>query len=111
MLLPRKGSFVFWSHRVLKWLVPFDLIIVFVISAILASSSGLMLLLLVVQILIYLAFVLYYFYVVKKDKKPHGGISKIISLAFYFMSINLALFIGWIKYISGKQKATWETQR
>jgi len=48
---------------------------------------------------------------VKKDKKPHGGISKIISLAFYFMSINLALFIGWIKYISGKQKATWETQR
>jgi len=111
MLLPRKGSFVFWSHRVIKWLVPFNLIIALIICATLASSSRLMLILIILQIIFYLILVFYYFFVVKKNKKPHGVIGKIISLAFYFMSINLALFLGWIRYIGGEQKATWETQR
>ncbi len=111
MLLPRKGSFVYWSHRVLKWLVPFNMIIAFAISAILMLTSKMMTLLFVLQALAYLLMILYYVFVAKQNRKPRGTVGKLTSLAFYFVSINLALFLGWLKYISGRQTAVWETQR
>ena len=39
MLFPRKGSFVYWSHRIIKWLVPINLIFLIIVSFALSFCS------------------------------------------------------------------------
>ena len=111
MLLPRKGSFVHISHRVIKWLVPLNLIIAFVTNAILAGDSLQMAILFMCQVLGYITLVCYYFAVVKTGRYPNTKMAKLVSMLLYFMSTNLALFLGFIRLITKQQKATWETQR
>ncbi|MDE2010530.1 MAG: glycosyltransferase family 2 protein, partial [Candidatus Omnitrophica bacterium] len=37
---------------------------------------------------------------------------KIFNLCYYFVSMNLALFLGFLRFVSGTQKVTWDrTQR
>ncbi|MHB1153404.1 MAG: glycosyltransferase family 2 protein [Eubacteriales bacterium] len=110
MLLPRKGSFVHISHRVIKWLVPFSLIVAFTTNAVLTVQSHIMIVMFVFQIIGYMFLILFYVFS-KKNKYINSKIGKIISMVFYFMLVNLALFLGWIRLIRRQQKATWETQR
>ncbi len=111
MLFPRKGSFVHVSHRVIRWIVPFLLMIAFMSNTLLVAQSWFMLALFVCQVLAYLILVGYYFAVVRRGGKLNGAVGKLISIIFYFMSVNLALFLGWIRLIRKQQKATWETLR
>jgi len=103
MLFPGRGSFVFCSHRVMKWLVPFNLIAIFITDAVLSFDSLLMLVLFIMQVLFYIAVISYRFFIVKKNRKPIAIVIPIISLAYYFLTVNVALLIGWAKYISRKR--------
>lgn len=96
LLFPRHGSFVFWSHRVMKWLVPFNLLILLIGCGILSNNLW-ALLLLVLQIAFYVYIVFYYFLFVKKGNEISGLIGKLSGFASYFMILNVAWFLGIFK--------------
>lgn len=96
MLLPRKGSFTYVSHRVMKWLVPLSIAVVFVVNGILAFFSFFMLVLFFLQLVTYITLLVYCF-LNRNTHKKRGCITKIISVLLYFLSINAALVIGFFK--------------
>lgn len=102
LLLPVYGSFVFVSHRVLKWLVPFNMISILVITAILSYTSAFMFLLLLAQVLGYAIVTVYYFLSKTSESVPKGKIGKILSIFLYFLSLNLSLFVGFINLFRRK---------
>ena len=111
MLFPRKGSFVHVSHRVIRWLVPFFLIAAFIFNAVLVEQSVFMAVLFICQMLGYLIILVYYFGVKKCERGKKGILNNLLNIVFYFFSVNLALLLGFIRFIRKQQKATWETQR
>jgi cellulose synthase/poly-beta-1,6-N-acetylglucosamine synthase-like glycosyltransferase len=102
-LNPLKGflAFSFFSHRVLRWLVPLFLSMAFGCSVALirgpefAAFSA-------IQFAFYLMAVLGYWL------KRRGKRARLLSLAFYFCSMNAALVAGFFAYLSGRQKLTWK---
>ncbi len=110
MLFPRKGSFYYVSHRVVKWLVPFLLIAAFFSNLALSLVSPAMLALFCLQVIGYA--VLFLFWLMSgRGWHLAGLIGKLLQMACYFMTVNIALLVGFFKYIGGKQDAAWETQR
>lgn len=93
----KKGSFVFWSHRVMKWLVPFNMIILLAGCGILAFSYKWTLILLLLQILGYLYLSIYYITFTLKGKSLSGAIGKLSDFGSYFLVLNVAWFLGFIK--------------
>ncbi len=108
LLFPRYGSFVHLSHRVCKWIVPFLMIVAFITNALLVSNK-VMAVLMTLQIALYLLMVVHY--LLAKKNIQFGVISKMVSIIFYFISVNISLLFGFFRLVSGKQKAVWETQR
>jgi len=105
MLFPRKGHFTYFSHRVLKWLVPFCIITAFISNVFLLSYGLFPLITFSFQVLTYLSIVFYYVFAKKRHHKS------ILSIIAYFFAINLSLFLGLVRLIRKQQKATWDTQR
>ena len=98
LLIPgRKGSFVFWSHRVMKWLVPFNMIILLGGCGILALYHLWALALFVCQILFYLYVIGYYTFFTSRGKELSGLIGKLSGFACYFVTLNIAWFLGLFK--------------
>ena len=97
LLLPRKGSFVFWSHRVMKWLVPFNMIFLLLGCGILAIYYRWAFVLLILQLFGYLYLTFYYISFTQKGKALSGPIGKLSDFASYFMVLNVAWFCGLFK--------------
>lgn len=100
LLLPRKGSFVFWSHRVMKWLVPFNMLIFFIGSAILSVNHVWAFVLLVIQALLYFYLSVYCMKYIFKEREMPGLIGKISNFASYFVLLNVAWLLGFFKSFS-----------
>lgn len=95
-------SFCFFSHRVLRWLVPGFLFLAFLCSVLLAGRPAFVALL-VAQCTFYGMAVLGYW--CKQRKRT----ARIFSVPLHFCSMNLALFLGMLRYLSGKQTAVWNS--
>jgi len=93
------------SHKILRWLIGFFLIFVF-LANIFLFPRFLYSILLFLQIIFYLLAILGYFWDKKRKK-----LNKIINLAYYFCVVNLAALFGVINAILNKQKPTWEKVR
>jgi cellulose synthase/poly-beta-1,6-N-acetylglucosamine synthase-like glycosyltransferase len=105
LLHPRHGwtAFTFWSHKVLRWACPFLLIAALASNVALAVVGGpLYLGLLAGQILFYaLAFL--------GGRLPAGSkVCKVVRLTTMFSSMNAALFVGFVRWVRGSQRAAWE---
>lgn len=96
-LLPRKGSFVFISHRVMKWLVPFNLLFILGCCLCLSEGSGLFSCLSWIQLIGYIYIIMYHLLFVRNNKSVGGIIGKLSDFACYFMTLNLAWFLGLFK--------------
>lgn len=94
-------SFIYLSHRILRWMVPFLLIIIFILNIFLFKDIIYMILF-VLQTLFYLLAIIG-LGINKKIK-----LSFFIYIPFYFCNLNLALFIGFLKAITNSQRTTWE---
>ena len=101
LLLPRKGSFTYVSHRVMKWFVWVNMVVTLLVSSVLACSSNLMLVLFLFQILLYVQSIVYWILVVKNNNVVKGSVGQFAAIVFYFLSINISYFLGCFK---GKQK-------
>jgi cellulose synthase/poly-beta-1,6-N-acetylglucosamine synthase-like glycosyltransferase len=95
-------SWSFFSHRVLRWCVPILMITAFGSSILLATRLGFALLF-AAQLSFYLMAVLGY-WLKKNNKRPRwlGG-------PLYFCTMNLALLLGLVRYLRGRQTLAWKS--
>lgn len=100
-------SFLYISHRVLRWtLSPVCLITLFISNGILALSisSYIFKSIFVLQILFYLsAFISRYISATSK--------LKFLKIPGYFIFMNFSVFLGFFRYISKKQSSIWEKSK
>jgi len=104
LLLPSAGwiAFSFWSHKIFRWLVPFALIVAFLSALGLAlqdprygaiAAGG-----------AFLAFLAFVGYRLELRNIRRAA----FSLPYYFMSMNLALLLGFVRFLNGGQGLTWQ---
>jgi cellulose synthase/poly-beta-1,6-N-acetylglucosamine synthase-like glycosyltransferase len=101
-LNPLKGmlAFCFFSHRVLRWFAPLLLLTAFGCSALMADHRAFAILL-AAQGAFYLSACAGY--LLKKLRRP----VRFFALPLHFCSMNLAMLLGLLRYLSGEQRLTW----
>ena len=103
LLHPRHGhcAFAFWGHKVFRWLVPFAFGIAFLANCILSNYSlyrGLLICQIVTS-----AFALWAYHA------PSGAPVPRWARPFsYFYLMNYALFCGFLRFVFGTQRVTWD---
>lgn len=96
-------SFQFISHRVLRWtLVPVSLVLIFLLNIVLTGYKPVYDILIFLQIIIFLLALIGYFLENKKIR------FKFIFIPYYVIMMNLAVFVGFKRYYSGKQTVLWK---
>lgn len=101
-------SFQYISHRVLRWsLTPLFLLLIIPLNFFIASAynfehDNLYTILLFFQILFYL-FALIGFFMDKKNIKI-----KLFFIPLYFFIMNYSVYLGFFRYITGRQNVKWE---
>jgi cellulose synthase/poly-beta-1,6-N-acetylglucosamine synthase-like glycosyltransferase len=93
------------SHKVMRYLVPTFLIVIFVASAILARESTFYLLILAGQL------VFYFLALIGWLLERAGKRSRLLALPHYFVLANLASLLAFNKFLRGERYAYWETVR
>ena len=103
-----KLSFLYISHRVFRWvLCPVLLPVIFICNFIVIQFSGdsgytIYHVLFIAQIAFYILAVCGWLFSIKKIK------SNLFYVPFYFVFMNLALYIGFYKFLRNKQTVLWE---
>lgn len=102
-------SFQYISHRVLRWtLAPLGLLIMLVCSAVISASDGffnpssIYVWLFWGQLVFYLSALAGYILEERKIKL------KLLFVPYYFFIMNLALYLGFARYIKKQQSVNWE---
>lgn len=100
-----KLSYLFISHRVLRWtIIPFLLIFIFISNAclVLQTASVIWLLLFFAQCIFYCLGILGQYYEITGNKSP------ITTIPYYFIFMNLSQIKGIFRYFRGGQSGIWE---
>jgi hypothetical protein len=98
-------ALAYWSHKVLRWFTPLLLIAILFSNFFLLTKPAFEYIM-AVQLSFYLSALLGYW----RDRL--GRSPRLLSIPLYFCLMNLALLLGLIRYLSGRQKAVWGvTQR
>lgn len=94
-------AFIFWSHRVFRWGAPFVLPALFVLNAMLLEKEAYRLAF-AAQSGFYASALMGFL------GRRLGRLPFFFHAPFYFCNLNLALFVGFLKAVSGRQKMTWD---
>jgi len=107
LLHPRTGfiSFALWSRKLIRWFVPFCLILMLLSSMVLSYQSGFFLWTLAFQVLFYLCG--FVGFLLERIRLRIG----VFGLPYYFAAMNLALLIGFVRFLMGWKPFTWEVVR
>jgi cellulose synthase/poly-beta-1,6-N-acetylglucosamine synthase-like glycosyltransferase len=102
LLLPTSGAtaFAYWSHKVLRWLAPFALIAALA-SALAAGEESLY----AAAAACGVAFVALAAAGFRQERR--NASSKWLRLPYYFLAMNLALLLGFVKFLTGRQTLIW----
>lgn len=97
-------SFQLFSHKVLRWLIPFFVIILFFANLALLGDRF--------YNMIFILQVFFYLFALLGWIADHFNIKlKLFSLPLYFCVVNLASAVSFIKTIWGEKHIVWETTR
>lgn len=98
-------AFLLFSHKVMRWLVPFFMVTALLSNAVLARTSAFYLTAFAAQVALYAVAVLAY--------GGRGGIHRTLigKIALYFTSSNLAVLVAWLKYGRGVRQELWTPSR
>jgi len=99
--LPRFTRIAFFSHKVLRWMVPFLLIGVLLSNAFLLRELPYRITA-VSQLLFYLWAALGWVLHQQMQKLRFGLVG------YFLLAMNVAFLVGFIRFLSGKTEATWE---
>jgi len=107
LLHPRYGfaSFALWSHKIVRWFVPFLLIALFASNALLSANSGFYGVAFVLQ-LIFLALG-----IIGLMAECFSVNLWFLGLPYYFIAMNAALFVGFGRFLFNRQRPTWDVVR
>ncbi|MBF0331140.1 MAG: glycosyltransferase family 2 protein [Candidatus Omnitrophica bacterium] len=103
MLNPLRGfsAMAFWSHKILRWFAPFFMLAAFIANILLLNIPAFK-----VSFMVQCCF---YGLGILGQILSWAGISvKILNLFYYFISMNLALFLGFINFMTGTHNVKWE---
>ena len=108
MLNPFRSGFYavqLLSHKVMRYLVPFFLVLILAASAVLAPASNFYLVALALQLGCYLA-------AAASWALERAGVhSRLLSLPQYFVLANVAAVVAFYKFLRGERYARWEPIR
>jgi cellulose synthase/poly-beta-1,6-N-acetylglucosamine synthase-like glycosyltransferase len=92
------------SHKILRYLVPVLLILLFLVNVILQVNNQFWIykLILYLQVIFYVSAMLGWIFQKRKT---------FISIAFYFCLTNFALLIGMVKFLRGERQVLWSPMR
>ncbi len=93
-------SFSFFSHKVVRWLVPFFMILILISGAFLLNLKFYLFSYLSYLALLFLPIIDYFL----KKIKVHLSLLRFTT---HFLSMNLALLLGFIKFITGVKSGVW----
>ncbi len=96
-------SFLYTSHRVLRWsIAAFSLPVIFVLNVFLISKG------LIYQITFFGQVVFYILALIGWYLQSRKIRIKALFIPYYFTMMNYAVFAGFFRWLKGSQKATWE---
>jgi poly-beta-1,6-N-acetyl-D-glucosamine synthase len=95
-------SFSLWSHKVIRWITPFLLLMILFSNLILLNYSKTYLFTFYFQLGFCLFALIGYLASIKNIKIP------IATIVFYFIYSNLAIIIGFYKYINKSHSGIWK---
>jgi cellulose synthase/poly-beta-1,6-N-acetylglucosamine synthase-like glycosyltransferase len=93
-----------WSHKILRWTVPFFLLGLLVSSAALAASG-------IVYAAAFAAQIALYALAVAAFLNRRLETRLIFRLPLFFANVNLSILVAWVRYLSGSRQVTWEPSR
>ena len=93
------------SHKVFKLLSPYFAIAFFMSNAFLIQHATFYLIVFIGQLSFYTIAAIGYY------EKRFRKISTLISLAVTFVMVNMAIFMGWVRYFKGDTYVTWSNRR
>lgn len=98
-------SLKLWSHKVLRWWVPFMLVALLALNVTLVTAGAVYVITLAAQLIVYaLAFAGF----LLRDAARQSGF---IRIPFYFCLVNIASAVGLFEAMAGKSYITWTTAR
>ena len=96
-------SFIYWSHRLIRWMAPFILVVMFVANFQLATMNEFY------QLIFGLHLAFYVLALSGLVMSQFKKVPFVIYAPFYFCNLNLALFLGFLRAVTGRQKVTWNS--
>ncbi len=107
LLSPRFGivAFELWSHKIIRWFVPFFILVLTLSCLVLAGTSPFFRYLLTMEGVFFLTALLGLLCEVMKIQIG------ILGLPYYFVAMNTALFVGFFKFLRRSQGTAWEVVR
>jgi len=96
-------SFQLWSHKIVRWCIPFFLLC-FLVGSVLMAANRFSLILLGLQLS-------FYAFALASALLPWIRHSRLLSLPLYFCTINSAFLLGFLSVIRGHQYAIWQPTR
>ncbi len=105
LLLPTAGfrAFAFWSHKFLRWCAPAFMAVALVSNAFLLDGGLLYWATFAGQLGFYgLAAI------GRHAGAVPGALRRITSVAYYFVTMNLAMAVGFWRFVRGSQRAAWD---
>ncbi|WNG22114.1 glycosyltransferase family 2 protein [Cystobacter fuscus] len=103
LLSPLAGfpAFAFWSHKLLRWCAPALMALAFLANLFLVNSIFYRFTL-VGQVLFYGLALL------GKTGALKGSARRVASVAYYFVTMNLAIAVGFWRFLRNSQRAAWD---
>lgn len=105
------------SHKVCRWLVPFFLVLALLSNAFLLRVSLIYVFLIGAQLLFYMLAIFYFLVELRnygqkiKENKMLAFLLIAGKIAYYFVVVNMAIFIAWIKFFKGERAIYWEPSK
>ncbi len=101
-------SWQLFSHKLCRWLVPFFLAAALASNFFLLNLSVVYSWLLGLQILFYLLAGAYFVFETGSSLPP---LLKILKIPYYFIVVNAAILMAWIKFFKGERALYWEPSK
>jgi len=103
-LSPFQGwfSLCYWSHKVLRWFAPHLMLIIFFTNLMLIGTP--------LYLLLFIGQTIFYAIGLHGQRKIDKGeqVNKIVAIVSFFLSMNIALGQGFLKFLNGHKSGGWQ---
>jgi cellulose synthase/poly-beta-1,6-N-acetylglucosamine synthase-like glycosyltransferase len=102
-------SFQYISHRVLRWTIaPLALPVLLILNLVITYNTGFTKVFDLFSILLYLQLAFYFFAIIGWYLENKAIRVKVLFVPYYFLVMNVAVWLGMKRYFKGSQSVNWE---